>query len=251
MNEPLVKIERTGPDITILTLNRPEKRNALNIALMIDLCDAIVQTERVPGQRVVIIKGEGNVFCAGLDLVEAAEKESAEMIATLLTTLYKTPLITIAAVHGAAIAGGAGLMSACDFVVADEKALFGYPEVHRGLVAAQVMALLVRQLRQRDVRELLFFGELIDAHKALSMGLINRVVPNADLMKEAFIIANKIINGAPGAIVATKRLLNEVGHASFSEDLKKGLAVHKEIRGTAEAQEGMKAFLEHRAPKWT
>lgn len=255
MSEPLLKIERTGPDITVLTLNRPDKRNALNIALMIDICDAIAQTESIPNQRVIIIKGAGNVFCAGLDLAEASEKdkwhESAEMVAKLLTAVHTTPLVTIAVVQGAAIAGGAGLMSACDFAVADEEALFGYPEVHRGLVAAQVMSFLVRQLKQRDIRELLLLGELVDANKALSLGLVNRVVSNVDLMKEAFIIANKALRGAPGAIAATKKLLDEMHPSSFLEDLKKGFALHQEIRTKPEAQEGIKAFLERREPKWS
>ncbi len=125
MSETLVKTEAVREAITVLTLNRPDKRNALNIALMDTLCDALEKLNRDASTRVVILQGAGPVFCAGLDLREAQDvskaHESAELVAKLLLTVRQSTAVTIAAVHGAAIAGGAGLMSACDFAVASRK----------------------------------------------------------------------------------------------------------------------------------
>src|SRR6267154_1264706 len=137
---PVVLIERQTPQITLVTLNRPERRNA---------------------------------------------HTTAEMVAKALLALSQTRLVTIAAVHGAAVAGGAGIMSACDFVVAAEGTKIGYPETRRGLVAGLVMTFLRRQLRERDIRELLLGGELINADRALQMGLVNRVVPAEEEVNEA------------------------------------------------------------------
>ena len=165
---------------TIVTLNRPERRNALTIELMSELADALDKTSADPQKRVLILRGAGKAFCAGLDLQETTVVEkahrSAEMVAKTLLAISQTRLITIAQIHGAAVAGGAGLMSACDFVVAAERTKIGYPETKRGLVAGLVMTFLRRQLRERDIRELLFTGDLISAERAREIGLVNRVV---------------------------------------------------------------------------
>jgi methylglutaconyl-CoA hydratase len=254
LTDSLVKIERSLPGVSIICLNRPEKKNALNLTLMLQICNAIDQTAQDPAQRIIILKGEGSVFCSGLDLAEAQDdsktKESSELLATLLTKIYETHLVTIAAVHGAAFAGGAGLMSACDLVVASEETLFGYPETRRGMVAAQVMSFLVRQLRQRDIRELLLLGEAIDVRQALTMGLINRAVPRPELIPEACRLAKLAMKGAPKATAATKKLLDALYPASFSDDLSQTLKYHQEVRYSEEAKEGIAAFLEKREPLW-
>src|SRR6202158_6342197 len=156
---PVVLVEKQSPQITIVTLNRPERRNSLTIELLNELMAAIKVASDEVGERVLILRGAGAAFCTGLDLKEAADQKkahaTAEMVAKTLVTLAETRLVTIAAVHGAAVAGGAGIMSACDFVVAAEKTKIGYPEVRRGLVAGLVMTFLRRQLRERDLRELL------------------------------------------------------------------------------------------------
>src|ERR1041384_8317030 len=186
---PTVLIEKQTPQITVLTLNRPERRNALTIELLSELNAAIKMASDQLQQRVIILRGAGAAFCTGLDLKEAADTTkahaTAEMVANMLVAISQTRLITIAAVHGAAVAGGAGIMSACDFVVAAENTRIGYPETRRGLVAGLVMTFLRRQLRERDIRELLLGGELIDAQRALEMGLINRVVRDDEVMNEA------------------------------------------------------------------
>src|SRR6476646_10291461 len=169
---PVVLVEKESPQISVVTLNRPQRRNALTIELLTELCAAINVASEQPEQRVLIFRGAGAAFCTGLDLKEAADQTkahaTAQMVANTLITISQTHLITIAAVHGAAVAGGAGIMSACDFVVAAQGTKIGYPEVRRGLVAGLVMSFLRRQLRERDIRELLLGGELIDAKRALT-----------------------------------------------------------------------------------
>src|SRR2546421_11631005 len=156
MNASLITTEQREDGITILTLNRPAKRNALNAELMEACSEALESLAQDQTQRVIILRGEGPVFCAGLDLEEAFLPENAErtarLVARVLRAVYQVPQVTIAAVQGAAIAGGAGLMSACDLVVATRDARIGYPEVRRGLVAALVMFLFHRRGFGRGVR---------------------------------------------------------------------------------------------------
>ncbi len=145
---PVVLIERQTPQITLVTLNRPERRNALTIELLTKLVAAIKVASDEMHERILILRGAGAAFCTGLDLKAATPQNAhatAEMVAKALLALSQTPLVTIAAVHGAAVAGGAGLMSACDFVVAAEGTKIGYPEVRRGLVAGLVMTFLRRE----------------------------------------------------------------------------------------------------------
>src|SRR6202048_1954777 len=251
---PVVLIEKQPPQITLLTLNRPERRNALSLELLTELTAAIKVASDQPNERLLILRGAGAAFCTGLDLKEAADLKKAQMTAELvaktLITRAETRLITIAAVHGAAVAGGAGIMSACDFVVAAEKTKIGYPEVRRGLVAGLVMTFLRRQLRERDIRELLLGAELIDAKRALEMGLVNRVVPRDDVMKEAQKFADSVLQGAPNAIVQTKRLIEELCSTSVKEDVDLALKHHLQARESAEAREGIAAFNEKRPPNW-
>src|SRR5436190_23434634 len=145
---PVVLIEKQTPQITVVTLNRPDRRNALTIELLTELRAAIKIASEQPEQRVLILQGAGAAFCTGLDLKEAADHTkahaTAEMVANSLVAISQTRLITVAAVHGTAVAGGAGIMSACDFVVAAQGTKIGYPEVRRGLVAGLVMTFLRR-----------------------------------------------------------------------------------------------------------
>src|SRR5438309_870926 len=220
---PVVLIEQKSPEITVLTLNRPERRNALTLELMTELCSAVNVASEQPQQRVLILRGAGAAFCTGLDLKEAADTTNAhataEMVANILITISQTRLVTIAAIHGAAVAGGAGIMSACDFVVAAEGTKIGYPEVRRGLVAGLVMTFLRRQVSERDIRELLLGSDLIDAERACKIGLVNRVVPADDVMAEAESFAEKVLQGAPGAVAQTKRLIEELGGRSVKTDV--------------------------------
>ena len=238
----------------MVTLNRPERRNALTLELLNELVAAIKVSSDQTSERVLILSGAGAAFCTGLDLKEAADPKkahaTAEMVANMLVALSQTRLITIAAVHGAAVAGGAGIMSACDFVVAAEKTKIGYPEVRRGLVAGLILTFLRRQVGERDIRELLFGSELIDAERAREIGLVNRVVPRGELMSEAQKFAESVLQGAPEAIAQTKRLIEELWSSSVKEDVDLALKYHMQARESAEAQEGIAAFNEKRKPKW-
>lgn len=251
---PIVLVEKQTPQITVLTLNRPERRNALSIELLTELSAAIKVASDEPRERILILRGAGKAFCTGLDLKEAADLQNAhataDMVARTLIALSQTRLITVAAVHGAAVAGGAGIMSACDYVVAAEGTKIGYPETRRGLVAGLVMTFLRRQLRERDIRELLLGAELIDAKRAFEMGLVNRVVARDDVMREVQAFADSVLQGAPNAVTQTKRLIEELWATPVKDDVDLALKHHMQARESAEAQEGIAAFLEKRAPKW-
>src|SRR5881296_948499 len=251
---PVVLIEKKSPQITVVTLNRSERRNSLTIELLNELIAAIRVASDEPRERVLILRGAGAAFCTGLDLKEAADLKKAQMTAELvaktLITLAETRLVTIAAVHGAAVAGGAGIMSACDYVVAAEKTKIGYPEVRRGLVAGLVMTFLRRQVGERNMRELLLGSELIDAERAREIGLVNRVVAQDNLMAEALNFAESALRGAPDALAQTKRLIDELWWRSVKQDVDLALEYHIQARESAEAREGIAAFNEKRKPNW-
>ena len=251
---PVILIEKQSPQVTVVTLNRPERRNALTLELLTELCAAINAASEKPNQRVLILRGAGAAFCTGLDLKEAADQTkahaTAEMVATTLITISQTRLVTIAAVHGAAVAGGAGIMSACDVVVAAERTKIGYPEVRRGLVAGLVMTFLRRQIGERNMRELLYSAELINAARAKEIGLVNRVVAPEDVMNEAQKFAASVLQGAPGALAQTKRLVEDLWWHSVKEDVDIALKYHMQARKSDEAREGIAAFNEKRKPNW-
>src|SRR5216117_1653406 len=251
---PVVLIEKQTPQITVVTLNRPERRNALTVELLTQLCAAIKVTSEQPDERVIILRGAGAAFCTGLDLREAADQTkahaTAEMVANTLVAISQTRLVTIAAVHGAAVAGGAGIMSACDFVVAAEGTKIDYPEVRRGLVPGLVMTFLRRQIGERNMCELLLRSELIAAERAKEIGLVNRVVSHENLMSEAQKFADSVLQGAPGTLAQTKRLIEELWWRSVKEDVDLALKYHMQARESHEAREGIAAFNERRAPNW-
>ncbi len=250
---PLVLVEKHTPQITVVTLNRPERRNALTIELLTELTAAIQAASDGVHERIIILRGAGAAFCTGMDLKAATSQNAqamAELVAKTLLTLSQTRLLTIAAVHGAAVAGGAGIMSACDFVVAAEGTKIGYPEVRRGLVCGLVMTFLRRQLGERNMRELLLGSQLIDAQRAKKIGLVNRVVSQSDLMSEAQKFADAVLQGAPGAVEQTKRLIEELWWRPVREDVDLALNYHVQARESSEAREGIAAFNEKRRPKW-
>jgi len=241
--------------VTTVTLNRPDKRNALNVDLLEQLVAAVRTAESDATQRILVLRGAGPVFCSGLDLAEAAEPEralaSAELVGHALRALATTRLVTIAAVQGAAIAGGAGVMSACDFAVATRDAKFGYPEVRRGLVPALIMTFLRRQLRERDARELLLLGKLFGAEHAHAIGLLNRVVADeAALALEVKSIVSSLLQGAPDALAGTKQVLADLWPSPVTTDLERAHEHHLSARNSPEAKEGIAAFNAKRAPNW-
>ena len=252
---PLLILTASEGPVTTVTLNRPDKRNALNVPLLEELCAALAQASSDPSQRVLILRGAGTVFSSGLDLSEAGNPDfahrSAELVRRALQELATTRLVTIAAIHGAAVAGGAGLMSACDFVVATRDAKFGYPEVRRGLVPALIMTFLRRQLRERDARELLLLGKLFSAEHAHAIGLVNRIVADeAALATEVRTMISSLLQGGPEAIAETKKLLAQLWHSPVATDLERASEHHLSARNSAEAKEGIAAFNDKRPPHW-
>jgi methylglutaconyl-CoA hydratase len=252
----LVLYSHRGPAAQI-TLNRPDKRNALSRALIAAISDAFHRAADDPAARCVILVGAGPAFCAGMDLDELrgtlgadADKvwDDAHKLSALYDFIYSLPKPTIAAVNGAAVAGGAGLVSVCDLALAVPDAKFGYPEVRRGLVAAMVMPHLLRHVGERAARYLLLTGELIDAVEALRMRFINAVVGPEHLIAAADSWAESLAEGGPKALATTKELLLRCSHKALSvEELACGSA---EPRLTDECRHGLTAFFEKKPAPW-
>ncbi|HEY4259512.1 MAG TPA: enoyl-CoA hydratase/isomerase family protein, partial [Schlesneria sp.] len=198
MSSPVLQIDSLDAGTALLTLNRPERRNALTIELMQVVCAAFETLANEPQRRVVLLQGAGVAFCSGLDLKEAADmsvaEESADWVARMFQTVRASPLITIAMAQGAAFAGGAGLLACCDFAIATEDLKIGFPEVRRGLIPALVAVVLADRLHQHDLNELFLIAEPIDAARAQSMGLLHRVVAVDQLLNEARLLASKILS---------------------------------------------------------
>ena len=249
----------TENGILTITMNRPDKRNALNPEMMENLIHAFISAGEDLSCRVVMLTGAGSAFCAGLDLdhlatlnakTPAEHRVDSERIARLLRTLYDMPKPTIAAVNGAAIAGGMGLATICDFTLAVPEAKFGYTEVQIGFVPAIVSAFLRGQIGDKRSRDLLLTGRLIKAQEAFDLGLITRVVSEQDLMDEAHRLANSLLRNSPAAMQATKRLLSEHAHHHLDQETESAIAANAEARTTEDFKEGIRAFLEKRQPEW-
>ena len=244
----------------ILTIDRADKRNALSRSLISALHESVDRVADDPKVRAVILTGTGAVFCAGMDLGElqaslgASYEETpvwddALRLARLYDRLYTLPKPTIAAVNGAAVAGGAGLVSVCDLAVSVPSAKFGYPEVRRGLVAAMVLPHLMRHVGERMGRYLLLTGELIDADAACAAGFVNLVVPPEKLLDQALSWARACAEGGPNALSLTKDLLTRFSRQALSiEETARASAAP---RLTNECREGLEAFFAKRPAPWS
>jgi methylglutaconyl-CoA hydratase len=251
---PLVLTHAAAPVVTV-TLNRPAQRNALDVALLGALAAALRAAAADPALRVLVLRGAGPVFCAGLDLAAVAEPGRAEPcirhLHSILLELADSRLVTVAAVQGAALAGGAGLAGACDFVLATRDAKFGFPEVRRGIVPALLVTFLRRQLRERDAREFLLLGKLFPAAHALAAGLVNRVVDDETALElELRAMLGSLLQAGPDALAETKRLLRAAWPTTLAADLAAAAAVHLAGRDAAEAAEALAAAREKRPPMW-
>lgn len=223
--------------VRVLTLNRPEKRNALDTALSRALLEALRAADGDEGVRCVVLTGAGPGFCAGADLAEfkgLKDPQAAETRAELTMQLHLafskmvTPVVT--AINGAAMGGGAGLAIAGDLAVMAKGAKLGYPETKHGIVAAIVMANLVRQVGRKAAFELVALAEPIDADRALELGMVNRVVPPTRLMKEALALAEKIAAVSRPAMAQTKSLFHEVADLPLQAALERGRDANKRMR---------------------
>jgi methylglutaconyl-CoA hydratase len=258
MSNDLVRYEARPPAV-VLTINRADRRNALSRALIAALTDAFTRAGDDPAARCVILTSAGSVFCAGMDLAELQESaaaggenspvwDDALKLARLYDRIYRLPKPTVAAVNGAAVAGGAGLVSVCDLAAAVPEAKFGYPEVRRGLVAAMVMPHLLRHVGERTARYLLLTGEMIDAEEARRAGFVNAVVPAAELLDRTQAWARSLAEGGPKALALTKDLLQRFSHQAVSVEE----AAHASAapRLTEECRQGLEAFFAKRPAPW-
>jgi methylglutaconyl-CoA hydratase len=241
----------------LITINRPDKRNALSRALIAALADAFHRAADDPAARSVILTGNGPAFCAGMDLEELrgtlgadSDKvwDDAGKLAALYDLIYTLPKPTIAAVNGAAVAGGAGLVTVCDLALSVPDAKFGYPEVRRGLVAAMVMPHLLRHVGERAARWLLLTGELIDGIAALRHGLVNAITAPESLLGSADEWAKMLAAGGPDSLTKTKEFLHRCSrHGPSVEELARGSA---EPRLTDECRHGLTAFFDKKPAPW-
>lgn len=245
--------------IAVLTLNRPDKRNAISFTLVGEFMRALDDVARSDAQ-VFIVTGAGKAFCAGLDLEDlkgllglSAEQNvrDSQTMANLFRRIYDFPLPTIAAVNGAAIAGGTGIATMCDFTLAVPEAKFGYTEVKIGFVPAIVSSFLVLQVGHKIARDLLMTGRLFDAAEAHRFGLVNEVVAPADLMPRARALAQQIMENSPTSVRATKRLINGFIKDVLDRQIAAAVEDNAKIRTTDDFREGITSFLEKRKPVWT
>jgi methylglutaconyl-CoA hydratase len=243
----------------MITLNRADKRNALSRALINELTEAFERVRNDAAARCVILTAAGSVFCAGMDLAELQESltipedrtpvwDDALRLAKLYDLIYTLPKPTIAAVNGAAVAGGAGLVTVCDLAIAVPEAKFGYPEVRRGLVAAMVMPHLLRHVGERAARYLLLSGEVIDAAEALRVGLLNEVVPAANLQARVDELVRSLGEGGPQALTKTKALLHQFSRQALS--IEQAAQASAAPRLTDECQQGLRAFFAKSPVPW-
>jgi methylglutaconyl-CoA hydratase len=254
----LVLYENRGPAAK-LTLNRPDRRNALSRELIVALGEAVARAGSDPAARVVLLTGAGNVFCAGMDLAELQESlgkgpedtpvwDDALRLGRVYDAIYSLPKPTIAVVNGPAVAGGAGLVAVCDLAVAAPVAKFGYPEVRRGLVAAMVLPHLLRHVGERMARFLLLTGELIGADEAQQAGLINAVVPIEQMQQQAQEWAQYLAEGGPAALAQTKELLRRFSHQKVS--VEEAARASAAPRLTEECRQGLEAFFAKKPAPW-
>ena len=235
-----------------ITLNRPEKRNALNDALITGIKDALRKASGVEQVRVIVISGAGKDFCSGADL-SALQKiagasvsensEDARSLLELFLLIRQIQVPVVAAVTGRALAGGCGLASACDIVLASSSARFGYPEVRIGFVPAMVMAILKRNVSEKRAFELITRGEEISAQQAKEFGLINQVFSDETFADDVNAYLRKFESLSKQAIALTKTLLYQIDGLAFNEALETGADVNVIARMTDDCQQGIAKFL--------
>lgn len=256
-----VLLESTAaPGVVRLQLNRPERRNALNEALVAALRAAVARAADDDGARVLVIAASGTAFCAGADLAamaasgldtDEANRRDAENLAALLLALRHSPKPVVALVQGPAFGGGVGLAAACDVTLAGPAAKFRLPEVQLGLVPAVISPHVVDAIGARQARRLFLTAETVDAAWACDLGLVHEVVPNETLEARGLEIARAIAAGGPRALVACKRLIDDVAHARVEPELAARTArLLATLRASEEAQEGLAAAREKRVAAW-
>lgn len=251
MTQPAI-VYQIQDGIARITLNRPEKRNALNAELVGALRETVAASARDTQCRVVVIAGAGTDFCSGADLA-GLEKTAqsgvlenmaeARNMAEVFLMMRNHPRPILAAVHGRALAGGCGIATACDIILAAESAQFGYPEVNIGFVPAMVMAILRRSISEKAALELVVTGEIISAARAHQIGLIHRVYPDAQFQAEVGAYAGRLAAKSASALMLSKRLLYNMDSMSFEAALTAGVDANAIARMTEDCRRGVEKFL--------
>jgi methylglutaconyl-CoA hydratase len=241
-----------GDGVLSLTLDRTDKRNALSAALIAALHGGLDRADLDPDVRVVALRGAGKDFCAGADLDEllasadlppADNEATALELGTLFSRMRRLPKPVVAVVQGRALAGGAGLVTACDLAVAGQGAQLGYPEIQRGFVPAMVMTLLRRAVGEKTALDLVLTGRLLSAPEARSVGLLTRVVPDADLEREAGALLAGLADASPSALALTKQLFYQLDGRTFDDGVGLGARVNATARQTPDFRAAIERFL--------
>jgi len=244
--------------IGTITLSRPEKRNAISVEMIGELL-AVLDEAEASAVRVVIITGSGKAFCSGMDidgLLTIASQtpkdhlEDSERVAKMFRRLYTYPKPLIAAVNGAAVAGGCGIATLADFTLATPEAKLGYTEVRIGFIPALVAVFLKRQVGGKHARDLLLTGKIIDAAEAFRIGMVTEIVPAENLMARARQIAETLLSVSPTSVVRTKKLLAAFEEDALDAEIALAIQENADIRSTLDFREGVSAFLEKRTPQW-
>jgi methylglutaconyl-CoA hydratase len=246
--------------VASITLNRPEKRNALNPALISELLAAFSEASAYPDCKVIILKAEGEVFCAGADLEyleqlknNSYEEQTADSskLKELYQHIYSVDQVVIAQVEGHAIAGGCGLLTVCDLVIAVPEAKFGYTEVKIGFVPAIVAPFLTLRIGQSRCRELLLSGDLVSAQTAERYGLVNYLAAPGSIVSEVTALAERLVEQNSGrSIATTKRLLREIEDLSLEQAAALGAETNAKSRMTDDFKKGIASFLQKTKPSW-
>jgi methylglutaconyl-CoA hydratase len=253
-------LTETHERIAWITLNRPDRRNALGPELVHDLKAAFRQAEADEAVRVVVLRANGQVFCAGADLAHLQQlqrnslednRQDSRQLRELFEQIFRMPKPVIAQVQGPALAGGCGLASVCDFVLAGQQATFGYTEVRIGFIPAIVMVFLVKKLGDQRARAWLLSGKIYSAKEAEAQGLVTQVFSPEELENETRRFAVQLANqNSPEAMARTKKMLAGLNEAALKEALDYAVQQNAEARATADCQAGIAAFLEKRKITW-
>lgn len=258
MNE--LVLYHAGDRIATITLNRPEKRNALNPALIIALTDSLIQASEDESVKVIILKANGNSFSAGADLEYLQQLQfntfeenvaDSNLLKKLFTTIYYLPKIVIAQVEGHAIAGGCGLATVCDFIFATPESNFGYTEVKIGFVPAIVSCFLMRKVNETIAKELLFTGKIFSAEEALKYNLINFVTSTAEIHQKIKDFAVSLCNQtSENSLMVTKQLIGQTNNPMFEKILDTAVQINARVRESDDFKKGIASFLNKEKINW-
>lgn len=238
--------------IARITLNRPEKRNAIDAELIAELKTALAESAADSAVRVVLLTGAGSDFCSGADLSGLAKAREASVMenlddarnmAEMFLAMRHHPRPIVAAVRGRALAGGCGIATACDLILAAESAQFGYPEVKIGFIPAMVMAILRRSVSEKVAFELITMGDVIRAAEAQSLGLVNRVFPDAEFDSGVEAFVAQLASRSASAVALSKNLLYQMDSMSFSQAIEAGVQANAIARMTEDCKAGIDRFL--------